>query len=85
MNEIRIIGLHITDRIKESDKTQKVLSKYSKIIKTRLGFHELSNEVCSRSGVILLQLSGTIEECDTFEQELSTIGGIEIKKMCFIK
>jgi len=85
MNEIRIIGLHIKDRIKESNRTQFVLSKYSKLIKTRLGFHELSNEVCSRTGVIILQLTGTMNECNTFEQELLSIGGIEVKTMNFIK
>ncbi len=85
MNEIRILGLFIKDRIKESNRTQLVLSKYSNLIKSRLGFHELSNEVCSRTGLIILQLSGSLDDCDAFEKELSSIGGIEVKKMCFIK
>jgi hypothetical protein len=85
MNEIRIIGLHITDRLKESDMTQAVLTRYSNLIKTRLGFHELSNEICSRTGVIVLQLTGSLSECDAFEKELFSIGGIEVKKMSFIK
>ena len=85
MDEIRIIGLHIFDRIKESNRTQLVLSKYAKLIKTRLGFHELSTDVCSRSGIIVLQLIGNNNECDVFEEELLSIGGVEVKKMSFLK
>ena len=85
MDEIRIIGLHIFDRIKESNRTQLVLSKYAQLIKTRLGFHELSTDVCSRSGIIVLQLDGNNNECDAFEEELLSIGGIEVKKMSFLK
>lgn len=83
MKEIRIIGLLITDRVKEAGRTQQVLTQYAHVIKSRLGFHEVSEEVCSRTGVILLQLAGSIAECDRLEQELGSIGGIEIQRMVF--
>ncbi len=83
MKEIRILGLLITDRIKEAGRTQKVLSKYSHLIKSRLGFHEVSEDVCSRVGMIILQLSGKSDDFDVFEKDLLEIGGLEVKKMSF--
>jgi hypothetical protein len=83
MQELRIIGLLITDRIKEAGLTQKVLTQNAHVIKSRLGFHEVSDDVCSRVGVMLLQLRGKPEDCDRLENSLREIGGIEVQKMSF--
>ncbi|HRY99299.1 MAG TPA: hypothetical protein P5550_09625 [Bacteroidales bacterium] len=83
MSEIRIIGLMIQDRIKEAGRTQQVLSKYSDIIRSRLGFHEVTSAVCSRVGVVLLQLTGAPSRWDELERELSGIGGIQVKHISF--
>jgi len=83
MSEVRIIGLLITDRIKEAGQTQQALTKYAHVIKSRLGFHEVSEEVCSRVGVIILQLAGEISACKALEEELSSIRGLELQRMVF--
>jgi len=83
MKEVRIIGLLITDRIKEAGQTQEALTRYAHVIKSRLGFHEVSEDVCSRIGIIILQLAGSTEECDKFERELHLIRGLEIQRMVF--
>jgi len=83
VDEIRVLGLLIKDRIKESGRTQKVLTKYAHLIKSRLGFHEVTADVCSRVGVIILQVSGDAASCQQFEEELHAIGGIEVQKMTF--
>ncbi|MFZ4399940.1 MAG: hypothetical protein ACOYO1_07900 [Bacteroidales bacterium] len=83
MKEMRILGLMITDRIKEAGRTQKVLTKNAAIIKSRLGFHEVSEDICSRVGMILLQLGGKSSEWEQLENELKTIEGLEIQKMNF--
>jgi hypothetical protein len=83
MKEIRIVAIMISDRIKEAGRTQMILSKYAHIIKSRLGFHEVSEYKCSRVGMIILQLAGNPEEWDKMENELKNIGGIEIKHICF--
>ncbi len=83
MNEMRILGLMITDRIKEAGRTQKVLTKNSNIIKSRLGFHEVTENICSRVGMIILQLGGNPPEWDQLEKELQTIDGLEVQKMNF--
>ena len=83
MKELRIIGLLITDRIKEAGRTQQVLTKYAHVIKSRLGFHEVTEDVCSRVGVVILQLAGSAAECNKLEDELGQIGGLEIQRMVF--
>ncbi len=55
---IKILGIKIIDRIKEAGLTQEILSKYAGLITTRLGFHELTTEVCSREAYIILHISG---------------------------
>ncbi len=83
MSNIKIIGLLIKDRIKEAGRTQSVLSKHARNIKTRLGFHELSENKCSRTGIILLQLTGSPTEWDMLLADLHEIGGIEIREMAW--
>ena len=83
MKEVRIIGLLITDRIKEAGRMQQSLTKYAHVIKSRLGFHEVSEDVCSRIGVVILQLAGSAEECNKLEDELGQIGGLEVQRMVF--
>jgi nitrate reductase NapAB chaperone NapD len=83
MNQTRILGIMVYDRIKEAGKTQKVLSTHASIIRTRLGFHELSKDVCSRLGTILLVLQGTPEQYENLKRELEQIGGVEIQVMQF--
>jgi hypothetical protein len=83
MHELRVIGLLITDRIKEAGRTQEVLSRHGHIIKSRLGFHEVTDNVCSRVGFIVLQVSGAPEECNSLERSLAEIGGVEVQKMVF--
>ncbi len=83
MKQTKIIGILIRDRIKEAGKLQALLSKHNSIIQSRLGFHELSEEVCSRVGIILLTLSGNPATWEIFEIELAAIGGLEVKNMTF--
>ncbi len=85
MQKSRILGIMVYDRIKEAGKTQEVLTRHAAIIRTRLGFHELSREVCSRVGTILLVLQGNPQSWDTMEKELREIGGVEVQKMEFGK
>jgi hypothetical protein len=84
MTETRILGLLISDRIKEAGRTQQALTKYSRLIRSRLGFHELNDNVCSRAGIIILHLTGTANEWEVFEKELREIEGLDIQVMSFV-
>lgn len=78
---IRLLAIRVVDRIKESGNTQKVLTSHSDMILTRLGFHELNEQVCSREGYIILQLRDDIDGYNNFRNDLNGIYGIEIKEM----
>jgi hypothetical protein len=78
-----ILGIKINDRIKEAGNVQRALTKYGCSIKTRIGLHEVTDNHCSTSGLILLELTGPAEDQKKLQQELSSIEGIIVKKMDF--
>ena len=83
MKEIRILGLHVTDRAGEAVKIQDLLTKFGCSIKTRLGLHEVNENICSSCGIILLELTGDKAECDKLESELLKVEGLDVQKMTF--
>lgn len=80
-----IIALYIRDRIKEAGKLQTALSKHGCILASRIGLHEVSEDKCSRNGIILLQLTGNENDLSNFEADINAIGGVEMRKMVFNK
>lgn len=79
----RILGVYITNRVKEAVQVQNVLTKYGCSIKTRLGLHEVVNDYCSSSGLILLELAGNETDMDNLEEELKEIAELQVQKMEF--
>jgi hypothetical protein len=80
---IKILGIKISDRIKEAGMTQKILSLHSSAVITRLGFHEVTDEICSREAYIILHLNGNAAESETLRSELEKIDGLELKEASF--
>ena len=80
---IKVIGIKITDRIKEAGLTQGILSGQASVITTRLGFHEVSDDVCSREAYIILHLKGDSADTADLKSDLSKLGGIKIREMNF--
>jgi hypothetical protein len=80
---IQIIGIKIIDRIKEAGLTQKVLSKHAGSIITRLGFHEVTDSVCSREACILLHLKSDKGLAESIKSDLQAIGGVIVREMNF--
>lgn len=83
MKETRILGVFITNRVKDAVKIQDILTKYGCSIKTRLGLHEAGTDFCSPSGLILLELTGDVNECISLENELLSIDHLQVQKMIF--
>jgi hypothetical protein len=81
--EIWILGLHLTNRVEKVSDIQSVLTKYGCTIRTRLGLHEVIDDECSRSGIILLELTGNREEYVKLENELLKVDGLVVRKMVF--
>lgn len=80
---IKVLGIKIIDRIKEVGLTQLALSRHASVITTRLGFHEVTDNVCSREAYIILHLKDEYVEIEKLTLELASIGGIEIREMLF--
>jgi len=78
-----VLGVHITNRLKKAVEVQKLLSQYGCNIKTRLGLHEASEEVCGTNGLLILELVGDEKKCNELAAKLGKIAGIEVKKMVF--
>ena len=81
--ETRIIGINIRQRSNEASQLQNILTKYGCNIKTRLGLHEVTDNVCSTTGIILLEVIGQTADMDNLEKELKEIAGYEIQRMIF--
>ncbi|MFO8066882.1 MAG: hypothetical protein R6U11_04790 [Bacteroidales bacterium] len=45
--------------------------------------HEVVNEYCSTSGLILLELTGDQKEMDNLEEDLKKVAELQIQKMEF--
>ena len=80
---IKVLVIKIIDRIKEAGLTQGILSRHSTVITTRLGFHEVTDEVCSREAYIILHLNGDQVDTDNLTSELKRLEGIELREMLF--
>ena len=80
---IRVLRIKIIDRIKEAGLTQEILSHYATVITTRLGFHEVTDSVCSREAYIILHLNGDPAVSEKLTKELETLGGVDIREMTF--
>jgi hypothetical protein len=81
--DIWILGIHLSDRTGEAEKVQAILTKFGCSIKTRLGLHQVQDEFCSKAGLILLELTGDVNEFMKLETALLEIEGLEVKKMVF--
>ena len=81
MSKTTILGVLLKKRTETAGKFQEVLSKYGCSIKTRIGIHAASENVCSPDGVILLDVIGS--EVESLEKDLKAIDGADVKKMVF--
>jgi hypothetical protein len=83
MAETRILGIQIPNRVKEASDVQHILTKFGCSIKTRLGLHDVVENYCSSSGLILLELTGDSAEMDKLEAELNAVNSVNVQKMIF--
>jgi hypothetical protein len=78
-----IIGALLTNRVENAAQLQHALTECGCYIKTRLGLHEASDDVCSPSGLILLEIIGGERAFAEVEAKLKAIPGLEVHKMMF--
>jgi hypothetical protein len=78
-----ILGIHISNRIRNAGEVQKVFTEYGCNIKTRLGLHEVSENYCAGEGVVLLEIVGGDKVRQGMVAKLQLIEGIQVKEMVF--
>ncbi|TVR40153.1 MAG: hypothetical protein EA394_08590 [Bacteroidia bacterium] len=82
MSEIRILGVLVKTQSEAALKVQEILTKYGCSIRTRLGLHTPVPQ-CDSCGLIILELTGNMEECIRLENELWALDGVKVQKMVF--
>jgi len=78
-----VLGIMVTNRVENALQVQKVLTDYGCSIKTRLGLHEGDENMCSTSGLLILELFGEEKDCGDLEVNLRAIPGLQVQKMLF--
>jgi hypothetical protein len=77
-----IFGIKLDNRVQTAIDFQKVLTHYGCSIKTRLGLHDVSDNVCAPNGLILLEVIND-EEAAKMKEELLEIPNLELQSMKF--
>jgi len=77
-----IMGIYVTERMEKTTELQKVLSKHGCIIKTRIGLHDASKEICSPAGVVILDLIGSTGEVKNLCDDVKKLN-LDVKTMSF--
>lgn len=77
-----IIGVKLGNRTNLAVDFQKTLTDFGCVIKTRLGLHDVANNVCSPNGIILLEVINDAEAVK-LESELQKLGDVVVQTMKF--
>ncbi len=78
-----VFGIHLQDRIKNAPEVQKILTGFGCNIKTRIGLHEVTDNYCAGSGLILLEMAGDPAMYEELANVLNGFDGVEVQKMVF--
>lgn len=79
----RICAVHITDRVEKAVTVQNILTEYSSIIRTRVGFHDVDVDYCSKNGLIILELLDDEAKAEELKNQLNNLTGVEVKNIVF--
>lgn len=63
-----IIGVSLENRIETAVEFQEIITEFGCEIRTRIGLHPSTQDVCLNRGIILLEVSG---EAEVLKKELS--------------
>ncbi|MDI3543657.1 MAG: hypothetical protein PWP57_1262 [Candidatus Atribacteria bacterium] len=74
-----LLLIKVGKREQNALKVQELLSRYGCNIKVRLGLHEFSSECEGKDeGIIILELSGKLEEFKKIKEDLEKIEGVKV-------
>lgn len=76
-----IMAVVLENRVETATRVQEVLTRFGCNIRTRLGVHQATPDICSNQGLILLQLFGDDPLVRQLEEQLQTIPTVKVKYM----
>jgi hypothetical protein len=82
-SEIRILGVFVKNRTRNILKVQDTFTKFGCSIRTRLGINVSQDYKQDDAGLILLELTGDVNEMEKLENALKAQNDVEVKKMIF--
>ncbi len=78
-----VLGVQVTNRVKNVPGVQAILTEFGCNIKTRLGLHELTDTTCSTIGLLIIETYGEPAAVKEMEARLKAVHGVVVKKMVF--
>ena len=84
MNDDHIIlGIHVSDRLKNAVDVQKVFTEYGCNIKTRIGLHDVDETSARRAASCSSSSSAADDEAAAMMAKLNAVEGVSVQKMVF--
>ena len=82
MHKHYILGVHVTDRLRDAAAVQRLLTEYGGSIKTRLGLHDIETGTPGPQGLLLLELVDG-DACAALSGRLKVLAGLDVQQMVF--
>jgi hypothetical protein len=82
MHKHYILGLHVTDRLRDAAAVQRILTEYGAHIKTRLGLHDIETGTPGPQGLLLLELIDG-DAYAGLSERLKQVAGVDVQQMVF--
>ena len=79
--EYKLVAIKMEKRQVTAAQVQNILTENGCYIKVRLGLHDVGSEVCSSSGLILLEVHREEPQIDKMIEELNKIDGVVAKDL----
>jgi len=78
-----ILGIKLENRTETAVELQDILTKYGCGIRSRIGLHDNEAGEIDDHGIVLLELTGDLNEQQNLENALKNLEGIQLQKMAF--
>jgi hypothetical protein len=78
-----VLGVLVTNRVENAPQVQQILTDCGCFIKSRIGLHEVNENICAPAGLILLELFGDEKAYEDVEAKLRAVKGLQVQKMLF--
>jgi hypothetical protein len=83
MSKRYVLGIGLGNRVENAADFQRILTECGCYIKTRLGLHEVNENLCAPGGLIILEVYGGDAAVAEMESKLKAVKGLQVQKMVF--